>query len=358
MSLRSRIRVAVALLSLWGVPGWAAFEKSIQLCKNPTPAQKATLSYLAKQVGQSYEPSQCATLYDTLATAKKLGFLARENLDLAPFAELTQLKSLYILGPKRVDLTPLKELKSLEELKVHSEGEITNVQVIAGLAHLKNLSLNRNRRAEPPLAPLNLTFLKTLTNLEQLDLDENVINDIAPLTHLSSLRRLAIGSNQISDIQPLEKLRNLESLVLAGNNEISDIRPLQSMTKLKTLYLTRNKVRDLKPLAGLTALEELILDNNEIEDVVPLQGLVNMKKLVLSSNRLRDISPLRNLRNLRELMLSYNQITDTSVLTGMEHLIIFNVVLNPLRDCMPQAAHEIRAGMKCPDEKTPMGKNK
>ena len=347
MSPRSRIRVAVALLSLWGVPGWAAFEKSIKICQNPTPAQKATLGYLAKEVRQAYESSQCAALYETLATAEKLGILAsRDDLDLAPFAELTQLKSLAILGSNRIDLTPLKALKNLTKLTVKSQ-QITNVQIVAGLTGLKILNLNRNMNAQPPVTPLNLTFLTTLTHLEKLDLSENAIDDITPLVHLTRLRELSLSSNhRISDIRPLSKLLALEELGLLGN-KVSDLRPLRNLTQLKTLSLINNKVHDLTPLAGLTALEELILDNNSIEDLSALKSLINLRKLSFSANRVRDVSPLQHLIKLESISMSRNRIEALAPLANLPKLYDLYVFGNPLRDCPSGEVVEIDKGIRC-----------
>ncbi|OBQ15375.1 MAG: hypothetical protein AN481_19725, partial [Aphanizomenon flos-aquae LD13] len=66
---------------------------------------------------------------------------------------------------------------------------------------------------------------ETLTNLTSLDLRENQISDIKPLSNLTNLTSLDLWENQISDIKPLSNLTNLTSLSLAGN-QISDIKPL------------------------------------------------------------------------------------------------------------------------------------
>ena len=350
MNLGLRVLVAVVLLGVT-CPGWAAFERSIALCQSPSPSQRQTLEALARKVDQTFSPAQCAVLYHHLSTKKKINFFRKDGVsDLSPLGELTSLQSLYVSGVHfSVDLSHLSGLSELVELTFASHTlKVSAWESIGNFHKLKVLIVEHSQID-------NLAPLANLKELEKLEMNRSRISNLAPLIALTRLRSLSLASNLITDLRPLSKLTNLEDLMLLGN-KISDIRPLQNMTKLKTLYLTNNKVSDLTPLAGLMALEQLFLDNNAIEDVSPLQGLVNMKKLVLSSNHLRDVTPLRNLQKLRELMLSYNQITDTSVLTGMKDMRIFNVILNPLRDCMPQAAHEIRAGMKCPDEKTPVGK--
>ncbi|MEA5528102.1 leucine-rich repeat domain-containing protein, partial [Dolichospermum sp. UHCC 0684] len=72
---------------------------------------------------------------------------------------------------------------------------------------------------------------QTLTKLTSLDLGENEISDIKPLSNLTKLTSLSLWRNQISDIKPLSNLTNLTSLYLGGN-QISDIKPLSNLTNL------------------------------------------------------------------------------------------------------------------------------
>ena len=55
---------------------------------------------------------------------------------------------------------------------------------------------------------------ETLTNLTSLDLRENQISDIKPLSNLTKLTSLDLRGNQISDIKPLSNLTKLTSLYL------------------------------------------------------------------------------------------------------------------------------------------------
>jgi internalin A len=80
---------------------------------------------------------------------------------------------------------------------------------------------------------------QTLTKLTSLDLGENEISDIKPLSNLTKLTSLSLWGNQISDIKPLSNLTNLTSLHLSGN-QISDIKPLSNLTNLTFLGLAKN----------------------------------------------------------------------------------------------------------------------
>ncbi|MEI6445916.1 MAG: leucine-rich repeat domain-containing protein, partial [Nostocales cyanobacterium ELA583] len=52
---------------------------------------------------------------------------------------------------------------------------------------------------------------QTLTKLTSLNLRENQISDIKPLSNLTNLTSLDLRGNQISDIKPLSNLTNLTS---------------------------------------------------------------------------------------------------------------------------------------------------
>ena len=58
---------------------------------------------------------------------------------------------------------------------------------------------------------------------------------------LSTLTFLDLTNNQVADITPLSSLTNLTDLDLT-NNQIADITPLSSLTKLRTLYFERNPI--------------------------------------------------------------------------------------------------------------------
>ena len=65
-----------------------------------------------------------------------------------------------------------------------------------------------------------------MTNLESLDLDQNSIIDISPLSGLRTLKGLELGGNNISDLSALTNLSNLNYLDLDGNPLSSDQKTL------------------------------------------------------------------------------------------------------------------------------------
>ena len=89
--------------------------------------------------------------------------------------------------------------------------------------------------------------------LTWLNLEDNTISDISPVTGLTNLTYLSLGENNISDISPVTGLTNLTRLYLSWNT-ISDISPVTGLTNLTRLYLSWNNISDISPLVANTGL--------------------------------------------------------------------------------------------------------
>ena len=167
----------------------------------------------------------------------------------------------------------------------------------------KALGLDRN-------APISERAIQRLTELE---LRENQISDLRPLTNFTQLTWLTIRENPISDFTPLANLKQLVGLKIVNSN-FSDMTLLADMAKLTDLTLRSNKISDITALANLTKLKRLYLPHNQISDVTPLAGLVNLETLHLQDNSIRDVSPLIGLTKLTELRIEDNPIRDKAPL--------------------------------------------
>lgn len=85
----------------------------------------------------------------------------------------------------------------------------------------------------------NITPIRSLCQLEYLDLSNNLITDIDALANLKSIKRISLDENEIRDISPLKNCINLEFLCLDGNF-ISDISPLSDLPNLVELQIQMN----------------------------------------------------------------------------------------------------------------------
>ena len=116
---------------------------------------------------------------------------------------------------------------------------------------------------------------------------------------------MEINNCNISDLTLLAELTQLEWLELV-NNLISDITPLQNLKGLEHLNLDANVIKNVSPLAQLTRLELLYLENNNISDVSPLAGLTKLERLDLRNNSVSDFSSLDRLRDETFVRMSGN----------------------------------------------------
>lgn len=125
--------------------------------------------------------------------------LIRETLN-KPTGDITadDMQSIIVLRGFKINIIKLKGIEyctNLEELYL-GDNEIEDISLISNLVELKNLSLHFNNI-------IDLTHLSNLTKLQSLVLADNKISDISPLENLIGLNFLKVGGNEIVDIQPL-----------------------------------------------------------------------------------------------------------------------------------------------------------
>ncbi len=108
---------------------------------------------------------------------------------------------------------------------------------------------------------------------------------------LVGLTNLQAGWLYATNIGGLEHCHDLEVLDLA-QNDLLDITPLSGLTNLTYLNLWSSPIGQCNALAGLTRLETLHLDHCDITDLSPLAALTNLTALGLNQNYVQDISPL------------------------------------------------------------------
>lgn len=189
--------------------------------------------------------------------------------------------------------------------------------------------LNLEELGASGLGIADLTGLEYAENLTRLDLRENEIIDISPLSE-TNLQWLHAGTNQISDLNPLSSLSNLTELRLDWNR-ISDLAPISGLTNLERLDAENNEISNLVPISGLTNLWRLELGHNErISDITPISGLTKLRVLWLHNNLISNIATLSGLTELTELWLYNNEISDIAALSGLMNLDNLELQNNPL----------------------------
>src|SRR5688572_11458223 len=156
------------------------------------------------------------------------------------------------------------------------------------------------------------TFKAGLTTLAWLDIGDEGVKRLTPLTQLKHLR---LNNTTIKDPQCFEGLVNLESLDL-GDAYVLDhsLAPLAHMKNLKRLNLLGTLITDdgLKHLRDLTQMEDLDLYGVKITDtgVEHLRKMKALRRLNLLGAQITDASAevLSQLSEVRDLNLYRSKI--------------------------------------------------
>ncbi len=150
---------------------------------------------------------------------------------------------------------------------------------------------------------VSLEGVQYLTDVTDMYLYNNQIEDLTPLKDLTTLSFLELNFNNVSDLKGLENITSLEFLMVA-NNSVEDLHELTNLTNLFHLEFEKNYlINDIEPLRNLTNLERLYIDNNLINDISPLEGLTKLTRLYIQNNKISDLSPLKNMSNISSLQL-------------------------------------------------------
>lgn len=180
----------------------------------------------------------------------------------------------------------------VSELNLQMDGNdwtkprIHNLDALKYFTNLTYLNLGwAVQNEENCFADVDISALSALTNLEVLQMPCVNISDISALSGMTSLKNLLVwGGKGLENISVLANLTNLEAVELR-NNLIRDITPLAGLTNLNYLDVSNNLIADLSPLAGLTKLSELYVSDNLVRDYTPLSGIApNLEK--------RDFEPV------------------------------------------------------------------
>lgn len=203
---------------------------------------------------------------------------------------LSQLDTLYMVnGPG--DLIPLKKFPHLKVLILNDCGIGYNVPVkeqlldLAPLANMKELKILQCSSS----ALRSLEPIRNLINLEELVVDNSRKLSLKPIKKLKKLKKLSVGSS-VNNLQVISSLRNLEDLSI---NSIRKTAQLKKLKKLKKLSLAEDemaivnasyRITDIRFLKVLTLLEFLDLRYTSYHgDLNEMTNLKNLKAITLPS---------------------------------------------------------------------------
>ncbi len=167
------------------------------------------------------------------------------------------------------DISPLRALTSLKQLNCTG--------TVAGkMARLSDLS---------PLRGIPLTILRC---------DHNQVSDLSPLAGMP-LTHLNCYITQVSDLVPLRGMPL--TFVHCANTQVSDLSPLQGM-KLTHLECYLTHVSDLSPIKGMP-LTTLDCFSTPASDLSPLEGMNCDYIAVTPNNITKGLDVIRQMKSLK-----------------------------------------------------------
>ena len=145
-------------------------------------------------------------------------------------------------------------------------GVVTNEEAakLRYCTKVKYLDLGHNN------AITDISFVRSMPDLEVLILAINDVSDISPLADCPKLEYLEINSTNVTDLTPLANATNLRHLNI-GRTIKSDVNTGDDMN--------RPRVTDITPLYGLSGLERLWIGSLTAEGI-PREQIDYMKELL------------------------------------------------------------------------------
>lgn len=224
----------------------------------------------------------------------------------ALIAKMTQLRTLVLHGSTPgTDLAVFRHLAGLEDLELWAGTGWSNIHALGALTRLRRLMLYPFGAYDDSRKPMDLTWLRSLTALEVLNIGGLGATDLTPLASLARLRSLDISQNPITSLTPLQALP-LTRLKMYGA-VLDDWTPLASLTGLVELSLFDCNLADLSLLLEMRRLQHLVLRDAPITDFSPLGALTTLETLNLSGVLRVDLTSLRELSKLTRLDISRYQ---------------------------------------------------
>jgi hypothetical protein len=179
-------------------------------------------------------PEDLAQLEDR-PEVSTLRLTVHEPLDFAALARLTHLTTLIVQAPRPLDLSGMSKLTQIRDLTVIAPA--LDLAPIAEMRRLERLVWRRDDpQAKAPVPRVDVTPLRGLSALRDLDLQFAEVADVRPLAGLIQLERLGLRCGPRVDLSPLQTLAALRELVLLGA-PARDLGVLASLKSLRVLHL-------------------------------------------------------------------------------------------------------------------------
>ena len=214
-----------------------------------------------------------------------------EISNIAPLTGLTSLSSLDLRGnPLNYEAAGnIETLRSSGVKSIYFTPTADDVPIQDALLRERiNKQLGSGRAAD---AVITSAEMLSLTRLNARGSRGSWITDLRGLSYAVNLTRLDLADNNVTDVSPLSGLTKLEHLYFAGNHNLSDITALSGLSELYYLDIWRSRVSDLSVLSNFKKLGRLQARATGITDVSVVEGLPEYYIFALGYNGIRDLAP-------------------------------------------------------------------
>ena len=296
--------------------------------------------------------NQISTISGALLNSENLNLSDNRICNFASLAGLIGIEYINLSNNQIQDISFSTWLIGTKSLDL-SNNQIVDASPLSSFTHFEHLNLSGNQISNLTGSSIYASFMLNLSNNEITDLDgtslssENVdlsrnqISTLAgvafPGTEGMPMWELDLSDNLLADITPLSTLSEVSRLRL-DNNRITTLSPLSGCTKLSGLYASGNRLADVSGVAGrhfiLLDLSNNVISNiDALADMAPRVHGPSWSRITLSNNRISDLSPLAELTNYAQELKFYlrnNLITDVSPLAELHILDVLDLRDNPL----------------------------
>lgn len=193
-----------------------------------------------------------------------------------------------------------KALKKARPMLDYDNDGIITVSELSTLTGSIDLS-HRNIR--------NINGLQGLSNVTEIYLCDNKIENANFLAPLTTLKMLDLRNNNISSLEAVPK--NISSLHVE-NNLITNLNVLRNCTQLSYLFCDNNQIENLDFASEMSQLHTISITNNCLSDISGISSNTALKYFNFSDNNVSDISALNNKIFLEDIRFSNNNVSDIS----------------------------------------------
>ena len=226
---------------------------------------------------------------------------ASDSVPMAQLYSFVSVDSLNLSGNRQIrQLAPLAELRDLKFLDI-SNTAITNLAPIANITFLETLNLSSTPTAD-------IKFIKYADRLKALDISSTQIEDISELLNLKSLSILSAEKTPIQSFAVLNEFKNLRELQLSESG-FNNMEHIKDLVNLERLVLSKNFILNFPFLSQLTSLQELNLSETNFSDLSPLSGLSRLTLLDITATSVADLEPVAALKALKKIAADEAKLT-------------------------------------------------